>query len=357
MGFEIYKKRVERFQKLLKEKGIPVAMIRDSYAFRYFAGVDWDPPAMMVPAEGEPVIFAIEDEIPELSRLTWIERIEPYREVRKLITTVHNLIDRDVIGFNLDIDSSAALFRMFTMIHRQRRIEDVHMLIMQLRMEKDQEEVELIRKAGEIAAAGMEAALKAAKPGVSELDIAAEAEYAMRKAGAERIFVYVNSGGPRVHARPRAKKVKDYVLIDLMPSYRGYYYDMARTVLFRKDEQRLKALKAMEALHRAFPEMVQEGLSFHKLEQRVETLYSGFGLEKEYIYGFGHGVGLRFEEAPILTIVPGHRMLPVKPSMTISVGHAPLTGPELGTIKIEDTWLLKKEGAERLSSFPLLIDV
>ncbi len=311
----------------------------------------------MIPAEGEPVIFAIEDEIPELSRKTWIKTIIPYREVKTLINSVHKLVDREIIGFNIDIDSSAALFRMFTMIHTKRKIEDVHPLIMQLRMIKDDEEIELIKKAGEIASKGMEAALKAIKPGVTELDLAAEAEYTMRKAGAEKVFMYVNSGPPRVHARPRNKEISDYVLIDLMPAYEGYFYDMARTVLLKKDPKREKALKAMEEVHKKLPELIEFNKSFHWLEDRIAEIYRKFGFEKEYIYGFGHGVGLRFEEAPILTIIPGDRMKPLRPGMVISAGHAPLTSPDLGMIKIEDTWLLTEDGAKRLSNYPLIVEI
>ncbi len=349
-----YRERLEKFQGLLRLKGIDVAMFRDRYAFRYFTGTSWDPPALLIPAEGEPVIFAIEEEIPELQKKTWISNFLPYRDVKVLINSVHKKVDNPVIGFNLDIDASALLYSMFEKIHGKRKIVDVHPLLMELRMFKDPEEIELIRKAGEIAAKGMEAVMRIIKPGVKELDIAAEAEYAMRKAGAEDVFVYVNSGPPRVHARPRNEKVRDYVLVDLMPSCGGYFYDFARTFLLKDDNQRKAALKAVEEVHRKFSDLAQIGLTFHKVEESIKGIYQERGFSSEYLYGFGHGVGLRFEETPILTIVPGDRMKPVKPSMVVSVGHAPLSGVELGTIKIEDTYLITEKGAERLGNFPLL---
>lgn len=347
--------RTKRFQELMQKKGVDVAMIRDNYAFRYFTGTYWDPPALLIPAEGEPVIFAIEEEIPELQEKTWIKNFLPYRDVKVLINSVHKRIDNPVIGFNLDIDASALLYSMFTMIHAKRKVVDVHPLVMELRMFKDEEEIRIIRKAGEIAVKGMEAAMKVINPGVTELDIAAEAEYAMRRAGAEHVFIYVNSGPPRVHARPRSKKIEDYVLIDLMPSYDGYFYDFARTFLLKKNPKRGKALKAMEEVHNRLPEFLKLNKTFHKVEEDIFSIYKKHGFENEYLYGFGHGVGLRFEETPILTIVPGDRMKPVKPDMVISAGHAPLSSIELGTIKIEDTWLIKGDGeAERLTDFPLI---
>ncbi len=348
-----YQERVKKFQQLMRRKGIHVSMFRDSYAFRYFTGTCWDPPALLIPAEGEPTIFAIEEEIPELQQKTWIKNFLPYRDVKVLINSVHKRVDSPVIGFNLDIDASALLYSMFEKIHARRKIVDVHPLLMELRMFKDPQEIEAIKKAGQIAEQGMRAAMEVIKPGVLELDVAAEAEYAMRKAGADQVFVYVNSGPPRVHAKPRAVPIKDYVLVDLMPSYDGYFYDFARTFLLKKDPLRERALKTMETLHKRFPDFVQLNMTFHRVEEKIAALYAGEGFSSAYLYGFGHGVGLRFEETPILTIVPGDRMKPVKPSMVVSVGHAPLSSLEIGTVKIEDTWLIKEDGAERLSSFPL----
>jgi len=354
MNKERFEKRVLRFQELMKEKKIDVTMIRDSYAYTYFTGIKWDPPALMIPADGNPVIFAIDDEIDELKENTWIDKIFPYRDVKTLISGVHNKVNMEVIGFNLDIDASALLYDMFSKIHSKKQVTDVHQLIMKLRMFKDKEEVENIKRAGEIAAIGMQAGIDAINSDATELDIAAEAEYKMRKAGAEDIFIYVNSGSPRIHARPRDKKVKDYVLLDIMPSYKGYFYDMARTIILTPDKKREAALKSMEEIHLKLPEFLEIGNVFNSVETKIYETFKRYGFEDEYIYGFGHGVGLRYEETPILTIVPGDRMKLVKPNMVISAGHAPLSSKSLGTIKIEDTHLIKESGeSERLSNFPL----
>ncbi len=353
-----YRERVLRFQKIMKEKNIDVTMIRDTYAFEYFTGIKWDPPALMIPKDDEPTIFAIDDEIDELSSSTWIKNILPYRDVKTLITTVHEKVDTPTIGFNLDFDSSALLYDMFTKIHAKRKIVNVHPLIMNLRMFKDKEEIKNIKKAGEIAEKGMKATLSAIKNGAKEIDIEAEAYYTMKKEGADDIFIYVNTGLPRVHARARNVKLKSYVQIDLMPSYNGYFFDMARTILLEKNPLKEKALSAMEEVHKRFSEFIAIGNVFNQIEAKIKAVYDNYGFSDEYIYGFGHGVGLRFEEAPILTIVPGDRMKPVRPDMVVSVGHAPLTSKKLGSIKIEDTYIIKKNGeAERLSSLPLKIEL
>jgi len=62
-------------------------------------------------------------------------------------------------------------------------------------------------------------------------------------------------------------------------------------------------------------------------------------------------VGLRFEEDPITTIVVAERKQKTLENMVLNVGHAPLSGIEIGTVKLEDTVLVKKEGAESLTTF------
>ncbi len=56
-------------------------------------------------------------------------------------------------------------------------------LIWKLRRVKDEREIQLMRKAGVITSAGMQAAYETIRPGVTEIEVAAEIEYAMRKKG------------------------------------------------------------------------------------------------------------------------------------------------------------------------------
>jgi Xaa-Pro aminopeptidase len=87
-----------------------------------------------------------------------------------------------------------------------------------------------------------------------------------------------------------------------------------------------------------------------ELEKIVQGIYSKHGVQKYYIYGFAHGVGLRFEEDPITTIVVSERKQKTLENMVLNVGHAPLSGKEIGAVKIEDTVLVKKDGAEKLTN-------
>lgn len=348
--------RVKRFQALMEQKAIDATMVRNIYSFTYFTGTSWWQPAILIPAKAEPIIFAFEDEVEELQEKTWINQILGYRKVEELMKAVtENMrkLNAQTIGFDVDVDASALLYELFRTMHQGKKIVDVHGLIMQLRMVKDPTEIQNIRKASECAQEGLEAAIKAIRAGATETSIAGEAHLAARRKGAESTLIYVNAGQPRVHAHPRRKEINvgDTVMIDVMPSYNGYYSDLAHTVFVGPaNNEKKKAYQAFLEATEAYTQALKPDAPLDELEKIVQTIFKQHGVEKHYVYGFAHGVGLRFEEDPITTIVVAERKQKTLENMILNVGHAPLSGKEIGTIKMEDTVIIKKEKVEKLTT-------
>ena len=116
---------------------------------------------------------------------------------------------------------------------------------------------EHIRAASKVATAGVKAAVKAVRPGLTESQIAAEAEHAMRQAGAQEFWRTYVSSGPRTniaHGLPTLRKLKrgDLVMIDIHPIVNGYSADICRTVCVGKPTAKQEAaydlyLKAQQA--------------------------------------------------------------------------------------------------------------
>jgi Xaa-Pro dipeptidase len=167
-------------------------------------------------------------------------------------------------------------------------------------------------------------------------------------------LVYVNAGAPRVHAHPRNNEVKtgDAVMVDVMPSYGGYYSDLARTIFVGSAASgQKKCYKAFLEASDAYGRALKSNVPLDELEKIVQGVYAQQGVDRYYVYGFAHGVGLRFEEDPITTIVVAERKQKTLENMVLNVGHAPLSGLEIGAIKMEDTWLVKRDRAEKLTAF------
>ena len=108
-------------------------------------------------------------------------------------------------------------------------------LVMRLRAVKSPAEIAVIRQAYRIAEAGMIAALKSISPGISEREVAAEAEYAMRRLGSEGMGIdtIVAAGADRTRAilartTPQPVLRDSHVLLTLAPRYEGYHGAIGR---------------------------------------------------------------------------------------------------------------------------------
>src|SRR6202030_4436850 len=84
------------------------------------------------------------------------------------------------------------------------------------------------------------------RPGVTELDLAAEIGYRMRRKGASgESFDAIVAAGPRSalpHARPTKRQIgrNELVVLDLGAILRGYCSDLTRTVYVGKASSRVR---------------------------------------------------------------------------------------------------------------------
>jgi Xaa-Pro dipeptidase len=114
------------------------------------------------------------------------------------------------------------------------RVVDASKLVRDLRNIKSAQELIYLRKAQQIADAGMRAAISHLRPGVTELDVCAEINYAMAKAGGEPggvpVVAVAGSRNPCVHALPSRRKISagDLVNIDICGVYNRYHASLAR---------------------------------------------------------------------------------------------------------------------------------
>lgn len=101
-------------------------------------------------------------------------------------------------------------------------------------MIKEPAEIECMRNAAHVADAGISAAQKALRIGIREIDVAAEAEYAMRQAGAEgwASVTYVASGlrSAIAHGPVSLKLIEDVVVVVMenLGSHKGKAVRQAR---------------------------------------------------------------------------------------------------------------------------------
>lgn len=358
---ETLKRRIKRFQQLMRQNNIDASMIRTLSSFTYFTGIKWLRPALLIPAEGNPIAFIFKYEAEEFVEKTWIQNVKTYIKAEELMREVSGTIRKSGykrVGFDYSVerDSYVLFFELFKRLNAQVEVVDVHALIMQLRMVKAPEEIEAIKQASAIAEIGMRKAIDAVDVGKTELEVAAEALSEMMKKGAESPRIYVTTGPkPRVHAEPRSwVKIKpnDTVELVLSADYKGYYSNLTRTIFLGGfSAEKRKVFELFMEMHQIAEENLKPETQLIEIEKLLRKLVEDKGYSHCYVTGFTHGVGLLTEEDPITTIVVPHRQYKAVKNMVLASVHAPLTVPGIGTVKFEDTYVVKTEKSDRFTKF------
>ncbi|MCS7385415.1 MAG: Xaa-Pro peptidase family protein [archaeon GB-1867-005] len=351
---EILRKRLQKIQDVIAEKEIDAVMLRTLSSFIYFTGLKWLRPALLIPAEGEPIAFIARGEEEGFTKRTYIKNIVTFIDGGDLMAKVSGTIRREkykVVGleFSLERDAYILFYEMFKRLNPRVKVIDVSQIIAKMKMEKDDYELSYIRKAGEIASKAMKKALSTIEPGMAETEIAAELYSTLYKMGCEKPHVYINVGpDPRVHTEPfRDIVVKKGVFVTIIigADYNRYYANMSRTTYIGKLEGRAeKAVKCMNKAYKLALELTKPEVKFIDVMKKLDEVYAKYELLNNRLLGYVHGVGLQIEEPPITTIVPQHRQMKVKTRMVIAFIHAPIMMQGLGQVKREDTFIVKENG-------------
>jgi len=237
-------------------------------------------------------------------------------------------------------------------------------LVEQVRAQKDEDEITLIRRAAEIAAAALADALPLVESGTREVDIAAELEYRMRRHGADGVaFETIVASGERSalpHAATSERQIGegDLLIIDCGARWRGYCSDLTRTfVVGQPDARQQRTYDLVLAAHQAACSNLRDGALGSEVDAAARRIFDVEGLEDRFPHSSGHGLGLEVHEMPRLGRRSEERL---RPGMVVTVEPA-LYFPEWGGIRIEDDLVVTAEGAaalvplekDRLRSLPL----
>ena len=236
-------------------------------------------------------------------------------------------------------------------------LQPINNLIQELRSVKDQEEIKLIREACKLATIGMQTAKEIIGVGVKEKDVAAEIEYAMRKAGSDGTgFETIVASGP-TSAYPHGSNLErtiqdgDFVIVDLGATYKFYRSDITRTFIASKaTEKQARIYNAVKLAHEKALEAIKPQVAACEVDATARHVIECAGFGEFFVHNLGHGVGLEVHETPILSpdskdILTAGNVVTDEPGIYL---------PGLGGVRIEDTVLVTKNGAEILTVGPCL---
>jgi Xaa-Pro aminopeptidase len=237
----------------------------------------------------------------------------------------------------------------------QARLRDVGPVVEGLRMIKDAGEIALIREAVNLGARLLHAALRVIRPGVAEAEVAAELEYAARRAGAEAMaFETIVAAGPRSampHGVASAALIprRGFVILDFGVILHGYCSDMTRTVHVGKISAGDRSMyNAVREAQQAAVDAVRAGAACGQVDRAARTALRRAGLARYFTHSTGHGVGLEIHEPPRLG--RGQAEL-LRPGMVVTVEPGVYL-PGRGGVRIEDMLLVTGGACEVLTPAP-----
>jgi len=226
-------------------------------------------------------------------------------------------------------------------------------IVDRLRAVKDDVEIDRIRDAARVGSEVMEETIQLVRPGVTELDLAAEIGYRMRRKGASaESFEAIVAAGPRSalpHARPTSRQIgkNELVVLDLGAILRRYCSDLTRTVYVGKAPGQVRRwYQAVLEAQSAARDAVRAGVATGAVDAAARSLLQHKGLGRYFVHSTGHGIGLEIHEDPRLArgqkalLEPGN-VITIEPGVYVE---------GVGGIRIEDDILGTPRGAEVLTT-------
>ena len=365
------KKRVQDAQQRMREQGIDAYLILTHDDYIYFFGEDRFQPRAIVPAMGQPIVITFQGEEEEVKASLGVADVKIFGTVGQQIKDVVGVMrgmasgkDRMTVGVQMWFNTPAFLLNLFQRANPQVDVVDIAPVMDELRMVKSPDEVELIRKAAQIAGVGIAAAVSFLKPGVTENEVGAEIEYAMRQAGGQGVAVpvFVNSGARSgwLHGTVSNKEIErgDLVVIDVVPQYRGYCAAMTRTFVVgtATGEQR-HMIDTYRKAQAAGVAALKVGVRNRDIDTAAQQVFAAAGYGDYYVSGISHSIGLDFEEKPRPTIHPADGRVELCRNMTVTVGHSVLSIQGVGGVRIEDTFFLGDDGPVQLTAGALDFEI
>lgn len=375
--------RIRRLQERLAEAGLDGALIVQNTDLFYFAGTIQQS-HLYVPVQGSPLLMTRRSlaRARAESSLPHVVAITSPREMPSLLLQ-HGYPLPIRLGLEMDV-LPANLYLAYVEIFGGVQVCDISPAIRRIRASKSKYELAAMRRAARMADATLRAMRRLLTEGVTEIELAGKLEAVARGVGHqgyarfrlfnnEMFYGHLMSGKSAVQASYLASptggnglspafsqgssrhKIRrgEPVFFDYIYVSDGYIIDQTRIFSIGKLPDKLvRAHSAMIEIQDAVARAAKPGRTGGELFQLATDMAQRFGyaenfggVGKDRITFVGHGVGLEIDEYPILA--KGQAM-PMEANMVIAI-EPKVTFPHLGTVGIENTYVVTERGAKRIS--------
>jgi Xaa-Pro dipeptidase len=316
-----YEKRIGMIQERLRNQRVSGLFVSNTYNIYYTTGLFHYPTerpiALFVPQQGEPVLFIPIMEQQEARHINVISDIRVYFEYPGLVDPIDWMLGEINKTYpklsSLALDSGS--YRLVQQIREKTdAVVTVSPIIYDMRLIKDEEEVELLKKAGHYSDYIIQAGMEIAVPGITELELLQEmSNRTLNKMVRELDEIILVPGGPTgglvpsgirtamPHALPSAKRLAagETLILSCGTNVGGYRTECERTCFI--EDVGKKQEQAFQVMARA-QQMALEAMRPGKTCAEVDAVALDYIRKEGYgdylLHRTGHGKGLEEHEAP-----------------------------------------------------------
>jgi Xaa-Pro aminopeptidase len=228
-------------------------------------------------------------------------------------------------------------------------------LVETLRMVKDNDELAIMAEAALLGCTLFDRVLHMVRPGMPEIEVAAELEHQARILGAEGMsFETIAASGARSalpHGRATSNPLprRGFLTLDFGVILKGYCSDMTRTVYLGKPKaEERRAYGAVLEAQEAAVAAVGSGVGCGDVDEAARSILRREGFAEAFSHSTGHGVGLEIHEPPRVGAGQNTRL---QPGMVVTIEPGIYLEGRFG-IRIEDMVAVTRTGGQVLTPAP-----
>ncbi|OPJ62099.1 M24 family metallopeptidase [Clostridium oryzae] len=345
------KNRLEKIIENMNKKGVDQLIISSTASIFYLTGRWIEPGERMlvlyINANKGTKLF-----VNELFPLENIEQENPviFNDSDDSIDILSKYIEKRTIA----IDKNWPSHFLIRLIEKVPNLKFVNAasIIDEVRMVKDTEEIEFMKKASQVNDKVMEEALKTIDESYTEINFCKKLADIYDKYDTPEFSFYpliaygANAAEPH-HSSDKSKmKAGDSIILDIGGFTNKYCSDMTRTVFYKQvsDEHKQVYDTVLEANLRGI-DAVKPGVTFSSIDKAARDVIDKAGYGKYFTHRTGHNIGIEVHEFP--DVSSANDMI-VMPGMIFSIEPGIYLPGSVG-VRIEDLVVVTETGCEVLN--------